>query len=78
MDNDQLQIAGCGSLDKTRVEEYLAEAENNAVVSMAANKWERFGYWAAMSVHLRRILGMSHTTSPFRDFAEMARKMLNK
>ena len=61
---------------ETEISEYLAEAENNAVVSLAANKWERFGYWAAMSVHLRKMLGLSRTPSPFRDFAELARQEL--
>jgi len=57
--------------------EYLREAEQNAITSLSANKWERFGYWAAQSVHLRKILGMSHTRSPFREFAELARVKLN-
>ncbi len=56
---------------------YLAEAEQNAIVSMAANKWERFGYWAAMSVHLRKVLGTGHTASPFREFARLAQRLLN-
>lgn len=60
------------------VQEYLTEAENNAVVSMASMKWERFGYWAAQVTHLRRILGISSTTSPFREFAELARIKLAK
>ena len=64
-------------LDPLQVEAYLREAEHNAIPSLAANKWERFGYWAAQSVHLRKLLGMSHTRSPFRDFAELARQKLN-
>ena len=60
------------------VREYLLECEQNALVSLAANKWERFGYWGAQSVHLRKILGLSHTQSPFRDFAELARQKLNQ
>lgn len=63
---------------KAEIAEYLEEAERNAITSMAANKWERFGYWAAQSVHLRKILGISHTESPFRDFAELARVKLNR
>lgn len=55
---------------------YLQAAENKAITSMAANKWERFGYWAAMVVHLRKILGESHTPSPFREFAELARQKI--
>lgn len=56
------------------VEEYLQAAEHKAIAALAANKWERFGYWASQSVHLRKILGLSHTPSPFREFAELARK----
>jgi len=65
-------------MDIEKVEEYLRDAENNAIVSMAANKWERFGYWASQSVHLRRILGLSRTRSPFREFAELARQKLQE
>jgi len=65
-------------MDKEQIEEYLEVAEYNAFTSLAANKWERFGYWAGMSVHLRRILGFSRHPSPFRDFAELARKKLNR
>jgi hypothetical protein len=62
---------------EAEVKEYLTECENNAIVSLAANKWERFGYWAAQSVHLRKILGISNTASPFRIFADQARKILS-
>lgn len=65
-------------IDCETVEKYLREAEENAIVSMAANKWERFGYWAAQSVHLRKILGLSRTPSPFRAYAELARTQLLK
>ena len=63
---------------ESEILEYLKEAENNAIVSMAANKWERIGYWASQCVHLRRILGLSNTASPFRDFAELARCKLGE
>lgn len=63
---------------KTRdeIEEYLRECEESAISSMAANKWSMFGYWAAQSVHMRKILGMSRTPSPFRAFANLARELL--
>lgn len=57
--------------------EYLQRAELNAIKSMAANKWLMFGYWAAMAVHLRKVLKTSNTRSPFRDFAELARAKLS-
>lgn len=69
---------GIPALDGDKIEEYLQEAEQNAIVSMAAMKWERFGYWAAQSVHLRKILGLSRTPSPFRGFAELARELLTE
>lgn len=60
---------------RDQVIEYLNEAERKAIDSMAANKWERFGYWASQAVHLRRILGLSGTPSPFRPFSALARQM---
>ncbi len=63
--------------DEETIKKYLEEAENKAITSMAANKWQMFGYWAAQSVHLRKILGLSRTPSPFRDFSELARKKIN-
>lgn len=63
-------------MDEDQIRDYLYEAEQSAITSMAANKWERFGYWAAQSVHLRKILGLSRTASPFREFADLARQKL--
>uniref|UniRef100_A0A6M3IQG5 Uncharacterized protein n=1 Tax=viral metagenome TaxID=1070528 RepID=A0A6M3IQG5_9ZZZZ len=63
---------------ETEIREYLINCEYKAIVSLAANKWERFGYWGGQSVHLRKILGLSSSPSPLRDFAELARKKLNK
>ena len=57
---------------------YLEDAELKAVKSLAQNKWSQFGYWAAQSVHLRKILGLSHTASPFKDFADLAREKVKK
>ena len=65
-------------MNQDEIEQYLDDAEHNALTSLAANKWERFGYWAAMSVHLRKILHLSRTPSPFRDFAKLAQdKLIN-
>lgn len=66
------------TLERSEVEKYLLVAQERAIVSMSQNKWERFGYWAAMSVHLRKLLGLSNTASPFRDFAEMARRKVEE
>ena len=57
------------------VESYLKDAEDKAISALAHNKWERFGYWASQSVHLRQLLGLSHTKSPFKPFADLARQM---
>ena len=61
---------------QSEIEDYLQKAERNAIEAMAKNKWERFGYWASQVTHLRRILGISHTASPFREFADIARQKL--
>ena len=47
------------------IENYLREAEGKALTSLAAYKWERFGYWAAQSILLH-----------FRDFAKLAQQKL--
>jgi hypothetical protein len=65
------------SMTREQIEEYLRNAENKAIKSLAQNKWERFGYWASQSVHLRRLLGLSRTRSPFRPFADLARQMVD-
>lgn len=65
-------------LDSIKVEKYLQEAEKSALKSLAANKWSLFGYWAAQSVHLRRILGLSNKPSPFRCFSDLAKKQLKE
>lgn len=63
------------SLNHDQVEAYLADAESKAITAMAQNKWVMFGYWAAQSVHLRKLLKMTHKPSPFRAFADLARKL---
>lgn len=55
---------------------YLADAERKAWVSLAAGKWDRFGYWAAHSVHLRRLLGLSREASPFAALVKLATRHL--
>ena len=60
------------------VVEYLADCERKALTSLAANKWLMFGYWAAMAVHLRRVLKLSHTASPFRPLADLAEELIGK
>ena len=62
---------------KEETQAYLSKAEQNAIQSMARGKWMLFGYWAAMAVHLRRVLKVSHTASRFREFKELAESMIN-
>lgn len=61
---------------EAEVREYLAQCERNALKALASNKWERFGYWGGQSVHLRAILGLSRTPSPFHEVAETARRLV--
>ena len=63
-------------ISEDEVKRYLEEAESNALVSLAAHKFERFGYWAAQCVHLRKILGVNKSPSPFRAFVRLAREIL--
>jgi hypothetical protein len=65
-------------LDREQMEIYLSRAEYNAIKALSQNKWERFGYWASQSVHLRKILGLSHKRSPFRELANLARKIFHE
>jgi hypothetical protein len=65
-------------IDRANIEKYLQNATDRAIVSMSQNKWERFGYWASTVVHLRKILGLSNTASPFRDYAEIARQQVER
>ena len=37
------------------IDRHIAEAEQKAQTSYARKKWMMFGYWKAISVHLRKI-----------------------
>ena len=63
---------------REQLEAYLTDTERKAIASLAANKWLMFGYWAAMGVHLRKVLGLSRTASPFREFADLARSKMQE
>jgi hypothetical protein len=56
--------------------QYLETSERKAWVSLAAGKWDRFGYWAAHTVHLRRLLGLSREPSPFSTLVTTAKRRL--
>jgi len=60
------------------IEKYLYDAQRKAVVAMSQGKWSMFGYWAAQSVHLRKILCRTSNPSPFKPFSDLAEKMLSR
>jgi hypothetical protein len=48
-----------------------AEAERKAWDSLARYKFQMFGYWAAIWVHLNRLIG-DRADNPFRDVVKLA------
>lgn len=52
--------------------EAISEAEVKAWQSLARHKFQMFGYWASILVHLRKIAGV-RGSSPFRDLVTLAR-----
>ena len=59
------------SLDK-RIENEINEAEHKAWESLARYKFQMFGYWAAIWVHLNRISGLKKP-NPWRSLVKEAR-----
>lgn len=55
-----------------RLQREMDEAELKALKSLARYKFQMFGYWAAIWVHLNR-LGPKKTGSPFRRLVNEAR-----
>ncbi|MFO7996443.1 MAG: hypothetical protein R6U93_04765 [Dehalococcoidia bacterium] len=58
---------------KARLERDLDEAEAKAHKSLSLYKFQNFGYWAAIWVHLNRV-GQFQRPNPFSDYVELARK----
>lgn len=58
--------------DRERLEHELAEAELKAWESLARYKFQMFGYWAAIWVHLNRI-GEFQRPNPWSDLVKHAR-----
>jgi hypothetical protein len=56
----------------TRLLEELNEAEQKAWESLARYKFQMFGYWAAIWVHLNRIGGFKRP-NPFKTLVKEAR-----
>lgn len=52
----------------------LAEAEAKAIDALARYKFQMFGYWAAIWVHLNRIEG-NRRRNPFHRIVRLAREI---
>lgn len=52
----------------------LDEAAEKAITNLARYKFQNFGYWAGIWVHLNRISGQKRP-SPFRDLVLAAREL---
>lgn len=55
----------------------LDHAEQQAWTSLARYKFQMFGYWCAIWVHLNRISGLKRT-NPWRNLVAQARQRQNK
>jgi len=55
----------------------MAEAEQKAWDSLARYKFQMFGYWTAIWVHLNRLSGERHS-NPFRDAIKLAQKKVSE
>lgn len=58
---------------KERIEAAMDEAERKAIHSLARYKFQMFGYWAAVWVHLNRI-GQFQRRNPFRFAVDAAKE----
>ena len=56
---------------KARLERDLDEAERKAHRNLARYKFQQFGYWAAIWVHLNRV-GQFQRPNPFVDYVKLA------
>lgn len=59
---------------EARLKYALEEAEEKAIDSLSRYKFQMFGYWAAIWVHLNHISG-EHRPSPFSNLVGVARQM---
>ena len=55
-----------------RLEEALNEAEKKAWDSLARYKFQMFGYWASIWVHLNRISGLKRP-NPWKDLVKRSK-----
>ena len=61
-----------GDASRNPLEAHLEEAEQKAFDSLARYKFQMFGYWAAIWVHLNRIGGFKRS-NPFRALVASSR-----
>ena len=59
---------------EARLDSEIREAERQAWNALAHGKYQMFGYWGGILVHLRRIAGRSSEPSPFRELVRVARE----
>jgi len=52
----------------------LREAEEKAIDALSRYKFQMFGYWASIWVHLNRLSGQKRS-NPFRELVQEARKL---
>jgi hypothetical protein len=57
---------------EAKMEAELTEAEQKAWAALAGYKFQMFGYWAAVWVHVNRLGGFKKP-NPFKDAVHMAR-----
>ena len=57
---------------KEDLEKALDEAEEKAIKNLAIYKFNNFGYWAGIWVHLNRI-GQFHRPNPFSCYVDLAK-----
>lgn len=60
---------------KDRIEAEMDEAEHKAWKSLAGYKFQMFGYWAAIWVHLNRVGGFGRA-NPFREAVDLAKRWI--
>lgn len=64
---------GRGQKGRRGMENLLLEAEQKAWDSLARYKFQMFGYWASIWVHINRVGGFNRP-NPFKELVALARK----
>jgi len=72
MSDEAIKNAALLAYDKLLAE--MKEAEEKALDALARYKFQMFGYWAGVWVHLNRISGLKKP-NPFADLVKKAREI---